>query len=58
MIASIGSKDAFSHLCMAILGAQDACVVPTPAYAPHYYAPQIAGAVVVGVFMDEEQPPV
>ena len=56
VIASIGSKDAFSHLCMAILGAQDACVVPTPAYAPHYYAPQIAGAVVVGVFMDEEQP--
>src|ERR1043165_1679516 len=56
VIASIGSKDAFSHLCMAILGAQDACVVPTPAYAPHYYVPQIAGAVVVGVFMDEEEP--
>jgi alanine-synthesizing transaminase len=55
-IVSIGSKDAFSHLCLAILGTQDCCVVPTPAYAPHYYAPQIAGAVVVGVFMDEEQP--
>ena len=56
VIASIGSKDAFSHLCLALLGAQDACVVPTPAYTPHYYAPQVAGAVVVGVFMDEEQP--
>lgn len=56
VIASLGSKDAFSHLCMAILGAQDCCVVPTPAYTPHYYAPQVAGAVVVGVFMDEEQP--
>ncbi|HLX62811.1 MAG TPA: aminotransferase class I/II-fold pyridoxal phosphate-dependent enzyme [Planctomycetota bacterium] len=56
VISSIGSKDAFSHLCFALLGNQDACVVPTPAYAPHYFAPQIAGAVVVGVFMDEEQP--
>lgn len=56
VVTSIGSKDAFSHLCMAILGPQDACVVPTPAYTPHYFVPQIAGAVVVGVFMDEEQP--
>ena len=56
VIASIGSKDAFSHLCLAILGTQDACVVPTPAYTPHFYAPQVAGAVVIGVFMDEEQP--
>ncbi|MEI6232873.1 MAG: aminotransferase class I/II-fold pyridoxal phosphate-dependent enzyme [Planctomycetota bacterium] len=56
VIASLGSKDAFSHLCMALLGPQDACVVPTPAYTPHFYAPQVAGAVVVGVFMEEEQP--
>jgi alanine-synthesizing transaminase len=56
VIASIGSKDAFSHLCLAILGSQDACVLPTPAYPPHLYAPQIAGAHVVGVFMSEETP--
>ena len=56
VIVSIGSKDAFSHLCMAVLGSQDACVVPTPAYAPHLYAPMIAGAHVAGVFMEEEQP--
>ena len=51
VIVSIGSKDAFSHLCVAMLGASDACVLPTPAYPPHLYAPQIAGAHVVGVFM-------
>jgi alanine-synthesizing transaminase len=56
VITSMGSKDAFSHLCLAILSAQDACVVPTPAYPPHWYAPQIAGAHVAGVFMDEENP--
>ncbi len=56
VIATVGSKDAFSHLCVAILGPQDACVVPTPAYAPHLYAPQIAGATVIPVVMEEEQP--
>lgn len=55
VIVSIGSKDAYSHLCLAMLGPQDACVIPTPAYTPHMYAPQIAGAHVVGVFLDEEQ---
>jgi len=56
VIVSLGSKDAFSHLCLAILGPQDAVVVPTPAYPPHLYAPQIAGAHVVGVHLTEEQP--
>jgi alanine-synthesizing transaminase len=56
VIVSIGSKDAFSHLCVAILGPQDACVLPTPSYPPHLYAPQISGAHVVGVFMEEENP--
>ena len=56
VIVSLGSKDAFSHLCVAMLGAQDACVLPTPAYPPHLYAPQISGAHVIGVFMEEETP--
>ncbi|HYG77353.1 MAG TPA: aminotransferase class I/II-fold pyridoxal phosphate-dependent enzyme [Planctomycetota bacterium] len=56
IIVSLGSKDAFSHLCLAILGTRDACVLPTPAYTPHLYAPQIAGAHVAGVFLEEEIP--
>jgi len=56
VIVSIGSKDAFSHLCLAMLDSRDAVVVPTPAYTPHLYAPQIAGAHVIGVFMAEENP--
>jgi alanine-synthesizing transaminase len=55
-IVSLGSKDAFSHLCLAILNTRDACVLPTPAYAPHLYAPQIAGAHVAGVLLEEENP--
>ncbi|MCW8128796.1 MAG: aminotransferase class I/II-fold pyridoxal phosphate-dependent enzyme [Planctomycetota bacterium] len=56
VIATIGSKEAFSHLCLAILGPQDACVVPTPAFTIHMYAPIIAGANPIGVFMSEENP--
>lgn len=55
-ICSLGSKDAFSHLCLAILNTRDACVLPTPAYTPHLYAPQIAGAHVAGVLLEEETP--
>ena len=56
VIVGLGSKDTFSHLFLAILGPQDACVVPTPAYPPHLYGPQIAGAHVFGVCMEEENP--
>jgi len=56
VVVGLGSKDTFSHLFLAILGPQDACVMPTPAYTPHLFGPQIAGAHVAGVFMDEENP--
>lgn len=56
VIATIGSKEAFSHLCLAILGPNDSLVVPTPAFTIHMYAPIIAGAHPIGVFQDEEQP--
>ena len=56
IVVSLGSKDAFSHLCLALLGPGDSVVLPTPAYAPHLYAPQIAGAQVHGVFLEEETP--
>ncbi|GMV82910.1 MAG: aminotransferase [Planctomycetota bacterium] len=56
IIATIGSKEAFSHLMLGMLGPGDSCVVPTPAFTIHMYAPQIAGASVIGVYMKEEQP--
>lgn len=56
VVCGIGSKETYSHLCLAILGPHDACVMPTPAYTPHLFAPQIANAHVVGIFMHEESP--
>jgi len=56
VIATIGSKEAFSHLCLAMLGPQDAVLVPTPAFTIHMYSPMIAGAHPIGVFIEEERP--
>jgi alanine-synthesizing transaminase len=56
VLMSIGSKDALSHLCLAVLNPTDACVVPTPAYMIHRFAPVLAGAHSIGVHIEEENP--
>lgn len=56
VLMSIGSKDALSHLCLAVLNPTDACVVPTPAYMIHRFAPVLAGAHSIGVQIQEENP--
>ena len=56
VLMSIGSKDALSHLCLAVLNPTDACVVPTPAYMIHRFAPILAGAHSIGVHIEEENP--
>jgi alanine-synthesizing transaminase len=56
ILMSIGSKDALSHLCLAVLNPTDACVVPTPAYMIHRFAPVLAGAHSIGVQIEEEHP--
>ena len=48
-IVTIGSKEGISHLCLAILDANDTVVVPNPSYPIHIYGPAIAGAHVVSV---------
>jgi alanine-synthesizing transaminase len=53
VIATIGSKEGLSHLCLAILGPGESALVPTPAFPIHVYAPIIAGANVIGVSMGE-----
>lgn len=49
VVATIGSKEGLSHLCLAILGPGDSVIVPAPAFPIHVYAPIIAGANVIGV---------
>ena len=49
VIATIGSKEGFSHLCLALLGPGDTAVVTQPAFQIHTYAVNLAGANVIGV---------
>jgi alanine-synthesizing transaminase len=49
IIATIGSKEGFSHLCLAMLGPGDTVVVGDPAFPIHIYAPAMAGANVIRV---------
>src|ERR1700742_485183 len=49
VIATIGSKEGFSHLCLALLGPGDTVVVGDPAFPIHIYAPAMAGANVIRI---------
>ena len=53
MIATLGSKEGFSHLCLATLGPGDVVLTPTPSFPIHIYSPIIAGANVIGVSMKD-----
>jgi alanine-synthesizing transaminase len=53
VIATIGTKEGLSHLCLATLGPGDVALTPTPSFPIHIYAPVIAGANVIGVSMME-----
>src|SRR5882762_8113029 len=55
IIATIGSKEGFSHLCLALLGPGDTAFVPTPAFPIHSYAVVIAGANYLGIPVGNDQ---
>jgi alanine-synthesizing transaminase len=49
VLACIGSKEGFSHMCLAMLGPGDTAIVADPAFPIHIYAVNLAGANVVTV---------
>src|SRR3954468_8342501 len=55
IISTIGSKEGFSHLCLAMLGPGDTVVVGDPAFPIHIYAPAMAGANVVRVPLGNDE---
>lgn len=55
IIATIGSKEGFSHLCLAMLGPGDTAIVPDPAFPIHVYAVAMAGANVIKVPLGNDQ---
>jgi alanine-synthesizing transaminase len=55
VIATIGSKEGFSHLCLAMLGPGDTAVVGNPAFQIHTYAVILAGANTVQVPLGNDE---
>ena len=55
VLTCIGSKEGFSHLCLAMLGPGDTAIVPDPAFPIHNYAVALAGANVISVPLGADQ---
>lgn len=54
VIATIGSKEGFSHLCLALLEPGDTAVVGNPAFQIHTYAVVLAGASTTAVALGND----
>ena len=54
VIATLGSKEGFSHLCLAVLGPGDLVLTPAPVFPIHLYGPIIAGAEAMSVPFEEK----
>jgi len=55
VLACIGSKEGFSHLCLAMLGPGDTTVVPDPAFPIHNYGVVLAGGNVITIPLGNDQ---
>jgi alanine-synthesizing transaminase len=55
VIATIGSKEGFSHMCLALLGPGDTAIVGDPAFPIHIYGVALAGANVIRVPLGNDQ---
>ena len=55
VMACIGSKEGFSHLCLAMMGPGDTAVVPDPTFPIHNYSVALAGANVITVPLGNDE---
>jgi alanine-synthesizing transaminase len=47
VLAGLGSKELFSHMCLALLGPGDTAIVPAPSFPIHVYAVALASGNVI-----------
>ena len=55
VIAVVGSKEGFSHMCLALLGPGDTVVVGDPYFPIHVYSVALAGANVINVRLGNDE---
>jgi alanine-synthesizing transaminase len=49
LIVCLGSKEGFSHICLALVGPGDTAIVPAPYFPVHVYAVALAAASVIAL---------
>ncbi len=49
VLVGLGSKEVFSHLCLALLGPGDTAIVPAPSFPIHVYAVALASGNVISL---------
>ncbi len=54
VLAGLGSKEVFSHMCLALLGPGDTAIVPAPSFPIHVYAVALASGNLIS--LDATQP--
>ncbi len=55
IIATIGSKEGFSHLCLAMMGPGDTAIVGDPYFPIHVHGVTLAGGSVINVELGNDQ---
>ncbi len=55
VVATIGSKEGFSHMCLALLGPGDTAIVPAPSFPIHVYAIALASGNVITLDVRQSQ---
>ncbi len=55
VITTIGSKEGFSHLCLALMGHGDRALVPAPSYPIHTYSVVLAGGEAIRLRMEDDR---
>ncbi len=55
VLACLGSKEGFSHMCLAMMGPGDTAIVPDPAFPIHNYAVALAGGNVISVPLGNDE---
>ncbi len=53
VIACLGSKEGFSHMCLALMGPGDTAVVPAPTFPIHAYSVMLASGNVIALDVRE-----
>jgi alanine-synthesizing transaminase len=53
VVATIGSKEGFSHMCLALLGPGDTALVPAPSFPVHIHAIALASGNVISLDVRE-----